>query len=150
MFVKKYLLLAVFILSLCLTIPSMGKESLIKVRLNEVTHSVFYAPQYAAINLGFFSAEGLNVELTNGAGTDKVMTAVLSGQSDIGFGGPEATLYVYNEGKTDYPVIFAQVTNRDGSFLVGRKPEPNFKWENVKGKTIIGGRTGGMPEMTLE
>lgn len=147
---KKYLLLAVFILSLCLTIPSMGKESLIKVRLNEVTHSVFYAPQYAAINLGFFSAEGLNVELTNGAGTDKVMTAVLSGQSDIGFGGPEATLYVYNEGKTDYPVIFAQVTNRDGSFLVGRKPEPNFKWENVKGKTIIGGRTGGMPEMTLE
>jgi NitT/TauT family transport system substrate-binding protein len=128
----------------------MGKESLIRVRLNEVTHSVFYAPQYAAINLGFFSAEGLDVELTNGAGTDKVMTAVLSGQADIGFGGPEATLYVYNEGKTDHPVIFAQVTNRDGSFLVGRKPEPNFKWENVKGKTIIGGRTGGMPEMTLE
>jgi len=128
----------------------MGKGNLTKVRLNEVTHSVFYAPQYVAINLGFFSAEGLDVELTNGQGTDKVMTAVLSGQVDIGFGGPEATLYVYNEGKTDYPVVFAQVTNRDGSFLVGRKPEPEFKWENVKGRTIIGGRIGGMPEMTLE
>jgi NitT/TauT family transport system substrate-binding protein len=133
-----------------LTVPGLGKENLIKVRLNEVTHSVFYAPQYAAINLGFFSDEGLNVELSNGEGTDKVMTAVLSGQADIGFGGPEATVYVYNQGKTDYPTIFAQVTNRDGSFLVGRKPEPNFKWENVKGKSIIGGRKGGMPEMTLE
>lgn len=147
---KKFFVLAAFILSLCLSIPGMGKESFIKVRLNEVTHSVFYAPQYAALNLGFFTAEGLNVELTNGAGTDKVMTAVLSGQADIGFGGPEATLYVYNEGKTDYPTIFAQVTNRDGSFLVGRKPEPDFKWENVRGKSIIGGRKGGMPEMVLE
>ncbi len=147
---KKYFGLAILILSLCLAMPGLGKEGLIKVRLSEVTHSVFYAPQYAAINLGFFSAEGLNVELTNGAGTDKVMTAVLSGQVDIGFGGPEATLYVYNEGKVDYPVIFAQVTNRDGSFLMGRKPEPDFKWENVKGKSIIGGRKGGMPEMTLE
>jgi NitT/TauT family transport system substrate-binding protein len=150
MAVKRYLAIGVLMLTLCFTVSGMGKDSLIKVRLNEVTHSVFYAPQYAAINLGFFSAEGLNVELTNGQGTDKVMTAVLSGQADIGFGGPEATLYVYNEGKTDYPVVFAQVTNRDGSFLVGRKPEPDFTWENVKGKTIIGGRKGGMPEMTLE
>lgn len=147
---KKCLVLVSLILSLCLSLPGMGKEGLIKVRLNEVTHSVFYAPQYAAINLGFFTAEGLDVELTNGQGTDKVMTAVLSGQADIGFGGPEATLYVYNEGKTDYPTIFAQVTNRDGSFLVGRKPEPDFKWEKVKGKLIIGGRKGGMPEMVLE
>ncbi|HBF37511.1 MAG TPA: hypothetical protein DDW50_09350 [Firmicutes bacterium] len=150
MSVRRYIILAVLILCMGLTVPGLGKENLIKVRLNEVTHSVFYAPQYAAINLGFFSDEGLNVELSNGEGTDKVMTAVLSGQADIGFGGPEATVYVYNQGKTDYPTIFAQVTNRDGSFLVGRKPEPNFKWENVKGKSIIGGRKGGMPEMTLE
>lgn len=147
---KKYLILAVLVFCLSLSMPGMSKEGFIKVRLNEVTHSVFYAPQYAAINLGFFRAEGLNVELTNGQGTDKVMTAVLSGQADIGFGGPEATLYVYNEGKTDHPMVFAQVTNRDGSFLMGRKPEPDFKWENVKGKTVIGGRKGGMPEMTLE
>lgn len=146
---KRYIVMIVLLLysSFCMC---LGKESIIKVRLNEVTHSVFYAPQYVAINLGFFKSEGLDIELFNGAGTDKVMTAVLSGQADIGFGGPEATLYVYNEGKTDYPVIFAQVTNRDGSFLVGRKPEPDFTWENVKGKTVIGGRKGGMPEMTLE
>lgn len=147
---KRYFLIAVLILCVGLSVPGMGKESLTKVRLNEVTHSVFYAPQYVAINLGLFKAEGLDVELTNGQGTDKVMTAVLSGQADIGFGGPEATLYVYNEGKTDYPVVFAQVTNRDGSFLVGRKPEPAFKWENLRDKTVIGGRKGGMPEMTLE
>lgn len=147
---KRYLPLMVLMFCLCFVIPGMGKGNLIKVRLNEVTHSVFYAPQYAAINLGFFNAEGLDVELTNGQGTDKVMTAVLSGQADIGLGGPEAVLYVYNEGKTDYPAVFAQVTNRDGSFLIGRNPEPEFKWENVKGKTIIGGRKGGMPEMTLE
>ncbi len=147
---KRYVPLMVLILCLGIIIPATGKEKLARVRLNEVTHSVFYAPQYAALNLGFFRAEGLNVELTNGQGTDKVMTALLSGQADIGFGGPEATLYVYNEGKIDYPVVFAQVTDRDGSFLVGRKPEPDFKWENVKGKTIIGGRKGGMPEMTLE
>lgn len=147
---KKYLMVTVLMICLGLSVPGMGKESLVKVRVNEVTHSVFYAPQYAAINLGFFRAEGLDVELTNGQGTDKVMTAVLSGQADIGFGGPEATLYVYNEGKTDHPMVFAQVTNRDGSFLMGRKPEPAFKWENVKGKTVIGGRKGGMPEMTLE
>ncbi|HYH05183.1 MAG TPA: ABC transporter substrate-binding protein [Bacillota bacterium] len=135
---------------MCFAVPGMGKAGLTKVRLTEVTHSVFYAPQYVAINLGFFRGEGLDVELTNGQGTDKVMTALLAGQADIGFGGPEAVVYVYNEGKADYPVVFAQVTNRDGSFLVSRKPEPNFKWENVRGKTVIGGRKGGMPEMTLE
>lgn len=147
---KRSRFLLLFLLCLTYAIPGLGKESLIKVRLNEVTHSVFYAPQYVALNFGFFRAEGLDVELTNGQGTDKVMTAVLSGQADIGFGGPEATLYVYNEGKIDYPVVFAQVTNRDGSFLVGRRPDTEFKWVSVKGKTIIGGRKGGMPEMTLE
>jgi NitT/TauT family transport system substrate-binding protein len=147
---KRFIALMVLMFCICFAIPGLGKESLTKVRLSEVTHSVFYAPQYVAINLGFFKAEGLDVDLSNGQGTDKVMTELLSGQVDIGFGGPEATIYVFNEGKTDYPVIFGQVTNRDGSFLVGRKPEPDFKWENVKGKNIIGGRKGGMPEMTLE
>ena len=147
---KKVLPALLFILVAFTTVPAFSKGPLIKVRLNEVTHSVFYAPQYAALNLGFFNKAGLDVELTNGQGTDKVMTAVLSGQADIGFGGPEASIYVYTEGKEDHPVIFAQVTNRDGSFLMGRTPEPDFRWDHVKGKTIIGGRKGGMPEMTLE
>ena len=119
------------------------------IRLNEVTHSVFYAPLYAAISKGFFTEEGITVELTNGGGADKVMTAVLAGQSDIGLAGPEACIYVYNQGKTDHPVVFGQLTKRDGSFLVGRVKE-DFTWENLRGKTIIGGRVGGVPEMTLE
>ena len=119
------------------------------IRVNEVTHSVFYAPQYVAMSQGFFAAEGLTVELTNGGGADKVMTAVVSGQSDIGLAGPEACIYVRNQGKEDAPVIFAQLTKRDGSFLVGRTAE-DFSWENLRGKTIIGGRKGGVPEMTLE
>ena len=143
----------------CLTLPLLllplvlcgcgsGGETTV-VRLNEVTHSVFYAPQYVAMNLGFFADEGLTVELTNGGGADKVMTAVVSGQSDIGLAGPESCIYVYNQGKEDYPVIFAQLTKRDGAFLVGRTDE-EFSWENLRGKTIIGGRKGGVPEMTLE
>lgn len=124
-------------------------SALTTVRVNEVTHSVFYAPQYVAMSLGFFEEEGLQVELTNGGGADKVMTAVVSGQSDIGLAGPESCIYVYNQGKDDYPVIFAQLTKRDGSFLVGRTNEA-FSWENLRGKTIIGGRKGGVPEMTLE
>ena len=125
------------------------RSDLTVVRVNEVTHSVFYAPQYVAMSLGFFEEEGLQVELTNGGGADKVMTAVVSGQSDIGLAGPESCIYVYNQGKEDYPVIFAQLTKRDGSFLVGRTDE-DFSWENLRGKTIIGGRKGGVPEMTLE
>ena len=119
------------------------------VRLNEVTHSIFYAPQYAAMELGYFADEGLDVELTNGGGADKVMTAVLSSQSDIGLAGGESCIYVYNQGKEDYPLIFAQLTRRDGSFLVGRTDAP-FDWEALRGSTVIGGRLGGMPEMTLE
>lgn len=121
----------------------------VTVRLNEVTHSVFYAPQYVAMELGFFEEEGISIELTNGGGADKVMTAVVSGQSDIGLAGPEACIYIYNQGKDDYPRIFAQLTKRDGSFLIGRTAE-DFAWENLRGKTIIGGRKGGVPEMTLE
>ncbi|MBQ2062083.1 MAG: ABC transporter substrate-binding protein [Oscillospiraceae bacterium] len=126
-----------------------GTSGAEKVRLNEVTHSVFYAPQYAAMELGYFADEGLEIELTNGGGADKVMTAVVSGQSDIGLAGGESCLYVYNQGKEDYPRIFAQLTKRDGSFLVGRT-DGTFSWEDLRGKTIIGGRLGGMPEMTLE
>ena len=121
----------------------------VSVSLNEVTHSVFYAPQYAAMSLGFFQDEGINIELTNGGGADKVMTAVLTGQSDVGLAGPEACIYVLNQEKADYPVVFGQLTKRDGSFLVGRSNEA-FSWENLRGKTVIGGRAGGVPEMTLE
>ncbi len=121
-----------------------------KVVLSEVTHSVFYAPQYVAMEKGFFKEEGLLVELQNGQGADKVMTAVLSGQCHIGLAGPEASIYVYNEGKEDFSVVFAQLTKRDGSFLVGRKPEADFRWSSLKGKSIIGGRKGGVPEMTVE
>ena len=121
-----------------------------KVRLNEVTRSVFYAPQYVAIHKGFMEEEGLEIEITTGQGADKVMTAVLAGQSDIGFAGPEASIYVYNEGKEDYTEVFAQLTQRDGSFLISRTPTDNFSWQDLKGKTIIPGRKGGVPYMTLE
>lgn len=147
---KKILIIIALVLILAMIFTGCGKKEFTKVKLSEVTHSVFYAPQYVALNLGFFKEEGLDVDLVNGQGADKVMTSVLSNQVDIGFAGPEATVYVYNEGKEDYAVVFAQLTKRDGSFLVGRNPEPDFKWSNVKGKYIIGGRKGGVPEMTLE
>lgn len=140
-------------LLLCLgLLGGCGQEEagMTRIRLNEVTHSIFYAPMYAAINKGFFSDAGLEVELTNGAGADKVMTALLADEADIGLMGPEATIYVYNEGKDNYIVNFAQLTNSDGSFLVGREPDPDFSWDDLRGKTVIGGRIGGMPEMVLE
>lgn len=120
------------------------------VALSEVTRSIFYAPQYVALSQGFFEEEGLKIELTTAQGADAVMTSVLANQSDIGFAGPEASIYVYNEGKEDYTEVFAQLTKRDGSFLVSRKENPNFKWQDVKGATIIPGRKGGVPYMTLE
>ena len=124
-------------------------RELTAVRLNEVTHSVFYAPQYVAMELGFFEEEGLAIQLTNGGGADKVMTAVVSGQSDIGLAGPESCIYIYNQGKEDHPVVFGQLTACDGAFLMGRE-DVTFDWEQLRGKTIIGGRKGGLPEMTLE
>lgn len=142
-------LAALLLLPMVLCGCSQGEDALVTVRLNEVTHSVFYAPQYVAMELGYFEEEGIHIELTNGGGADKVMTAVVSGQSDIGLAGPEACIYIYNQGKDDYPRIFAQLTKRDGSFLIGRSDE-EFSWENLRGKTIIGGRKGGVPEMTLE
>lgn len=125
-------------------------KSLTTVRVNEVTRSVFYSPQYVAIALGYFEEKGIKVELTTGQGADKVMTAVLSGQSDIGFAGPEASIYVYNEGKEDHTQIFAQLTKRDGSFLVARNKPEKFDWNQLKGTTVIPGRKGGVPYMTFE
>ncbi len=125
-------------------------EQLKTIKVNEVTRSVFYAPQYAAINNGYFREKGMEIELSTGQGADAVMTAVLSNQCDIGFAGPEASIYVYNEGKEDHTQVFAQMTKRDGSFLVSRTPTDNFSWQDLKGKTIIPGRKGGVPYMTLE
>lgn len=120
------------------------------IKVNEVTRSVFYAPQYVAINQGFFEENGIKVELTTGQGADAVMTAVLSNQCDIGFAGPEASIYVYNEGREDYCQVFAQMTKKDGSFLIARNATNNFSWQDLKGKTVIPGRKGGVPYMTLE
>ena len=119
-------------------------------RLNEVVRSVFYAPMYVAINEGFFEEEGLAIDLSTGQGADKTMQQLLSGNVDIGFSGPEQVVYIYNQGREDYPVVFGQLTQRDGSFLVGREEEENFDWSSLKGKEIIGGRPGGIPEMALE
>lgn len=120
------------------------------IKVNEVTRSVFYAPQYVAISNGYFEEEGMNIELTTGQGADAVMTAVLANQCDIGFAGPEASIYVYNEGKEDHTQIFAQMTKKDGSFFISREDVSSFDWQDVKGKTIIPGRKGGVPYMTLE
>ena len=127
-----------------------GAEELTKISVNEVTRSVFYAPQYVAIALGYFEENGLEIELATGQGADNVMTAVLAGQCEIGFAGPEASIYVYNEGKEDHTQVFAQLTKTDGSFLVSREPNEDFKWTDLKGKTIIPGRRGGVPYMTFE
>ncbi len=120
------------------------------ITVAEVTHSVFYAPQYAAIELGYFEEEGLDIELTLTPGADNVMAAVLSKDADIGLSGSEATIYVYNAGEKDYIKTFAQLTQKDGSFIVSRKNIENFTLNDMVGKYIIGGRIGGMPEMTLE
>lgn len=127
-----------------------SEGTLEKITLNEVAHSIFYAPQYVAIEKGYFEEEGLDVKLVNGAGADKVMTALLSGEADIGFMGSEASIYVYQEGEKDYVVNFAGLTQRAGNFLVGKKAADNFNWDDLKGKTVLGGRPGGMPEMVFE
>lgn len=148
--VKKYSFLLVLVLVVSLALSACTKTENQKVKLMEVTHSLFYTPQYVAITQGFFEEEGLDIELINGGGADKVMAALLSGEVDIGFMGPEASVYVYNQERDNYAINFAQLTQRDGSFLVGREKDDNFTFDKVKGKTIIGGRKGGMPEMTLE
>lgn len=147
-------IICVIIIALAVTsivLKSNKNENTLKtIAVNEVTRSVFYAPQYVAIANGYFEEVGLKIDLTTGQGADKVMTAVLAGQSDIGFAGPEASIYVYNEGKEDYCQVFAQLTKKDGSFLVSRTNDENFKWTDLKGKTVIPGRKGGVPYMTFE
>ena len=142
------------VLTACFTLLPFSacgeKDTVTTVRLNEVTHSIFYAPLYLADSLGYFAEENIEIELTNGGGADNVMSAVLSGDADIGFCGPEAALYVLIGGSSDVPTVIGQLTKRDGSFLVSRKPEPNFKWTDLQGKEILAGRKGGVPAMTFE
>lgn len=126
------------------------EEKLTKVTLNEVAHSIFYAPQYVAIEEGYFAEEGLDLTLVTGFGADKTMTAVISGEADIGFMGAEASIYAYQEGATDPIMNFAQLTQRAGNFLVAREEMPDFTWDDLKGKKVLGGRKGGMPEMVFE
>ena len=150
---KKICLAAAGVLSLSFGVGCSTQQeetALTPVRLNEVVHSVFYAPQYVAQELGFFEEEGLEVTVAIGNGADKSMTALLSDSADIALLGTEAGIYVYNEGKEDYPKAFAQLTQRAGNFLVSRIEEPDFEWIDLKGKSVIGGRLGGMPELVLE
>lgn len=149
---KRRLTAIVLVLLMVMTsLVGCKKDSkLTKITLNEVAHSIFYAPQYVAIELGYFKDEGLNVELVTGFGADKTMTAVLSGEAEIGFMGSESSIYVYNEGADDYVINFAGLTQRAGNFLVAREANDNFKWTDLVGKTVIGGRAGGMPQMVLE
>lgn len=138
------------VIGLVCMLTGCGQEKMSKITIAEVTHSVFYAPQYVAIEAGFFEEEGINVDLLLTQGADKTMAALLSNEAQIGFMGPESSIYVYNQGSKDYAINFAQVTKRDGTFLVGREPIENFTFDDLKGKELIGGRKGGMPEMTLE
>ena len=132
------------------TSTSTQEEPLDKVTIAEVTHSVFYAPQYAAITQGFFEEEGIEIDLINTGGADKTMAALISNEAQVGLMGPEASVYIHNQGNEDYAVNFAQLTKRDGSFLVSREPIENFSYEDLKGKEVLGGRKGGMPLMTFE
>lgn len=151
---KKRVFTCVLVLLLILTIGFTGcrsqtEDTVTTVRLCEVTHSIFYAPQYVAIAKGFFEEENITIELSNGGGADKVMSAVISDSVDIGLAGPEASVYVYNSGSEDYPEVFAQLTACDGSFLVGREPDEDFKWSDLAGKHVLPGRKGGMPYMAF-
>lgn len=147
-------LLCIFLLAV-LTLAGCGREdvpekTLTKVTLNEVAHSIFYAPMYAAIENGYFAEEGIELELVTGFGADKVMAAVLSGDAQIGFMGPETTVYTYNEGTSDAVVNFAQLTQRAGNFIVSREKQEDFQLSDLIGTDVLGGRAGGMPEMVFE
>lgn len=152
---KKISVIFAAVLGIIVVLTGCGKEKeteaqLIPVTLNEVAHSVFYAPQYVAIEEGYFINEGIKLELVTGFGADKVMAAVLSGDADIGFMGSEASIYAYLQGAQDPVVNFAQLTQRAGNFLVAREEMPEFKWSDLKGADVLGGRKGGMPEMVFE
>ena len=150
---KKICLMLTFVLAfVSLTMVGCGvkEDTLTKVKVNEVTHSIFYAPFYVAINNGYFTDEKIEIELTNGGGADASMSAILSGDADIGLMGPEASIYVVEGNAKDKPVVFGQLTKRDGSFIVAKNDYPNFSLSDLIGKEIIGGRRGGVPAMTLE
>ncbi len=148
---KKFLTFTLSFILVLLPFSGCNKDDGVKkIRLNEVTHSVFYAPLYIAIENGYFKEENLEIDLTNGGGADNSMAAVVSGTADIGLMGPETVIYVQNQNKKDAPKVFAQLTQKDGSFLVSRKAEPDFTWEKLKGKEILAGRIGGVPAMTFE
>ena len=149
---KKLMVFFMLITTLLTTITGCGSTSNAgtKVVLNEVAHSVFYVPLYVAFENGYFAEEGLDVTLVTGFGADKTMTALLSGEADIGFMGPESTIYTYQGGMEDYAVNFAQLTQRAGNFLVGRTPDEDFTFADLKGKDVLGGRAGGMPQMVFE
>ena len=146
---KLLLFILTFTFTLC-TFVGCKKQSDTVIKVNEVTDSIFYAPFYVAIEKGFYKDEGITIELTNGAGSDVSMTALLSGGADIALLGPETTVYVARQNKKDAPKLFAQLTKRDGCFLISRTNEENFKWENLRGKEVIIGRQGGLPAMTFE
>lgn len=141
---KKRLSAALAALLLCITpaAASAEEKELTKLTLNEVAHSIFYAPQYAAIELGYFEEEGISLNLITGFGADKTMTALLSGEADIGFMGSEASIYTYSGGANDAPVNFAQLTQRAGNFLVAREEIADFEWSDLKGRNVLGGRKG--------
>lgn len=143
------ILLTLALLGICFSGCTVKEATMRHVTLNEVTRSVFYAPLYAAAGLGFFEDEGIDLEIVTGGGSDKSMTALLAGEAEFILVGPETGIYVVNEGSKEHPIIIGQLTKRDGSFLVGREPCEDFSWEELKGKSIIGGRVGGMPYMTL-
>lgn len=152
---KRQIFCLSLVLLLCLSIlPACGSKKssgdLTKVTLNEVAHSIFYAPMYVAIEEGYFAEEGIDLELVTGFGADKTMTALLTGEADIGFMGSESTIYTYVGGTEDYAVNFAQLTQRAGNFLVSREPIENFTWDMIIGTNVLGGRAGGMPEMVFE
>lgn len=149
--IKKYSLFVVclmLVLSASLMFVGCGKKNDNKIRLNEVTHSIFYAPLYVALNMGFFEDEGLDVTLESTSGSDSSMTTLISGSADIILAGPEQV--VYAEEVKDRPMVFGQLTQKDGSFIVGKEDSDNFSLNDLKGKTIIGGRQGGLPAMTLQ
>ncbi|NLJ59182.1 MAG: ABC transporter substrate-binding protein [Tissierellia bacterium] len=149
---KKFISILIVVLLITVAITGCNEKTsdLENIRLIEVTHSIFYTPQYVAIEMGLFEKQGLNIELTNGGGADKCMAALVSGEADIAFMGPEASVYVYLQGRDDPAVNFAQLTQIDGSFIVGREEDNDFTIDKLKGHTILGGRKGGMPLMALE
>ena len=143
-------ILAFILIAVCQAGCGKKDNGMKKVVLNEVAHSIFYAPQYVAIEMGYFKDAGIDLVLETGFGADKTMTALISGNADIGFMGSESTIYAYAEGSKDYAVNFAGLAQRAGNFLVAREKIDNFSWDMVKGKNVLGGRKGGMPQMVLE